>query len=79
MFSGMFYDKYNSQCCGDAVISNTMVCCEDINTGSAYAPEDSKQCCGTHYIDPTITLCCQDDSGISKVSVLQYSLCVFIV
>ncbi|XP_077990481.1 usherin-like [Glandiceps talaboti] len=63
---GMFYDGFHAQCCGDSVISNALVCCEDGNTGSGYTPDERKQCCGSQYVDPAVTLCCQDDTGNSK-------------
>nr|XP_006813188.1 PREDICTED: usherin [Saccoglossus kowalevskii] len=63
---GMFYDGYNSQCCGDSVVSDTMVCCEDTVSGSAYAPDNTKQCCGTGYVEQSTTLCCEDETGNSQ-------------
>ena len=58
---------YGQQCCGDQVVDDDMVCCDDVTGGIAYTADVNKGCCGQEYVTYATTECCIDETGRGKV------------
>ncbi|XP_053408878.1 usherin-like [Mercenaria mercenaria] len=65
--AGQLYERYEKQCCGKEVVSDTMMCCGGEVNGHAYAKRNGMSCCGQQYISEDTTLCCASDTGHIKV------------
>ncbi|XP_063040160.1 usherin [Engraulis encrasicolus] len=55
---GVLHDGFQSQCCGGRVISHSLHCCGDEETGVAHTPAPGMLCCGELYVNSSEVLCC---------------------
>ena len=66
-FAEKLHNGYERQCCGGEMSSDTMLCCGNNTVGQAYKPELDRFCCGSQYADSATSVCCADETGMSKV------------
>ena len=64
---GELYDAYGSQCCGQELVAESLICCGNVSLGSAHPYNASNVCCGMNYVPDAITTCC-GEPGSEKVS-----------
>ncbi|KAL5008917.1 hypothetical protein ScPMuIL_014498, partial [Solemya velum] len=65
--AGMLHDGYGTQCCGEEVVADTLICCGGPDDGMSYTRMALYQCCGSDYVDSRSSLCCVSDTGHTKV------------
>ncbi|XP_064622303.1 usherin-like [Lineus longissimus] len=64
---GQLHDRYGKQCCGNALVKDSLVCCGNYTEGKAYVQNTDLTCCGTQFVDSNTTTCCTSNTKVSKV------------
>ncbi|XP_074661048.1 usherin-like [Tubulanus polymorphus] len=58
--SGQLHSRFGRQCCGKAIVDESLVCCGNSEKGVTFTKNFDNKCCGNEYITSNTTICCVD-------------------